>query len=91
MWLLRQRMWQSGHLFAFCSLLLAAGFLLQLKALYLNHLRNQRIQEYTRMVKELSAQMEKVGRVANATNYLLNGLQAKNAHNNNNNGALKIS
>lgn len=91
MWLLRQRMWQSGHLFAFCSLLLAAGFLLQLKALYLNHMRNQRMQEYTRMVKELSAQMDRVGRVANTTNYLLGGLQAKVRREARNRVAFKIS
>lgn len=77
MWLSRHRMWQSGHVFTFCSLLLAAGFLLQLKTLYLNHMKNQRMHEYTKMVKEMSQQIERVEKIANSTNHLLGGLQAK--------------
>lgn len=54
MWLVRHRFWQSGHIFAVCSLILAAGFMLQIRVLYHNHLKQQRYQEYRETVRHVN-------------------------------------
>lgn len=49
----RQRFSQTNNLFILCSLLLAAGFMLQIKVLYNNHQKQLRLQEYKQRVSEL--------------------------------------
>ncbi|CAH1992231.1 unnamed protein product [Acanthoscelides obtectus] len=46
----RQRIFQANNLFIVCSLLLAAGFVLQIKVLYNNHQQNLRFLEYTQRI-----------------------------------------
>nr|CAI5836379.1 unnamed protein product [Callosobruchus analis] len=68
----RQRFFHTNNLYVVCSLLLAAGFILQIKLLYNNHQKHLRFLEINNGINEVYEAAHLVERLANHTNSLIN-------------------
>ncbi|KAJ8916120.1 hypothetical protein NQ315_004487 [Exocentrus adspersus] len=71
----RQRFLQTSNLFVLCSLLLAAGFMLQIKVLYNNYQKQLRLQEYKHRLNDVTETINSVEKLANYTSSLMKKLE----------------
>ncbi|KAJ8953948.1 hypothetical protein NQ318_019191 [Aromia moschata] len=71
----RQRFCQTNNVFIICSLLLAAGFILQIKVLYINHQKQLRLMEYKQRISEVTETINSVEKLANYTSSLMRKLE----------------
>ncbi|KAJ8979333.1 hypothetical protein NQ317_006947 [Molorchus minor] len=72
---IRQRFYQSNNLFIICSLLLAAGFILQIKVLYNSHQKQLRLTEYKQRINDVSDTLNSVEKLANHTSSLMKKIE----------------
>lgn len=75
MCILHRRLIQLNNLYVVLGVLLAIGFIIQVKILYHNHQRNLRLADYSERLNDLSYQMKAVMKVSNSTSILMRRLQ----------------